>query len=431
MKRLIPALLGVLAASPLPAQTDPALLSHALRLHRAVPMVDGHNDLPWKLRTRGRDGFDRLDVGRVVFAWDSMNIAVPQPALMTDIPRLRAGGVGAVFFSTWVPAAMMEGGAARMELEQIDIVQRMAERYPETFAVARSAADVWRAHREGKIAVLIGMEGGHVIENSLPLLRMYYQLGARYLTLTHFATLAWADAAGDDSTHLGLTPFGRAVVGEMNRLGMLVDLAHVSDSVMVQVLRISRAPVIFSHSSARALSGVPRNVPDEVLRLLPANGGVVMVNFYCPFIDSATAGYARQRSAAAAAARRDGADGAALAAVLRRWDAGHPTPPRPTIAQVADHIDHIRRVAGIDHVGYGSDFDGMDCAPQGLEDVSDFPRLTAELLRRGYSDRDVEKVIGLNLLRALDEAEATGRRLRARERPATSTIYSLDSLPGR
>ena len=421
-----------LAAAPLEAQTDSALIRHALRLQRAVPMIDGHNDLPWKLRTRGSDSFDSSDLGRVVFSWDSMDIARPQPQLATDIPRLRAGGVGGVFWSTWVPVEMIPADAAKIELEQIDIVRRMPERYPRVFALARTADDILRIHRQGKIAILIGMEGGHVIENSLPLLRMYYDLGARYMTLTHFATLAWADAAGDDSTHRGLTPFGRAVVGEMNRLGMLVDLAHVSDSVMAQALRISRAPVIFSHSSARALDpGVPRDVPDEILRMVPANGGVVMVNFYCPFVDSVTAAYERERGQVAAAARKSGADSLGVAAALRQWDQAHPVPPRPTVAEVADHIDHIRRVAGIDHVGYGSDFDGMDCAPQGLEDVSDFPKLTAELIRRGYSDRDVEKVIGLNVIRVLRQAEAVARRLQREEPPATATIYSLDSLPNR
>jgi len=421
-----------LAAAPLEAQTDSALIRHALRLQRAVPMIDGHNDLPWKLRTRGSDSFERSDLGRVVFSWDSMDIARPQPQLATDIPRLRAGGVGGVFWSTWVPVEMIPADAAKIELEQIDIVRRMPERYPRVFALARTADDILRIHRQGKIAILIGMEGGHVIENSLPLLRMYYDLGARYMTLTHFATLAWADAAGDDSTHRGLTPFGRAVVGEMNRLGMLVDLAHVSDSVMAQALRISRAPIIFSHSSARALDpGVPRDVPDEILRMVPANGGVVMVNFYCPFVDSVTAAYERERGQVAAAARKSGADSLGVAAALRQWDQAHPVPPRPTIAEVADHIDHIRRVAGIDHVGYGSDFEGMDCAPQGLEDVSDFPKLTAELIRRGYSDRDVEKVIGLNVIRALRQAEAVARRLQREEPPATATIYTLDSLPNR
>ena len=428
---LLLALLTV-AAAPVAAQTDSALLRHALRLHRAVPMIDGHNDLPWKLRTRGSDSFDSTDIGRVVFSWDSMDISRPQPQLATDIPRLRAGRVGGVFWSTWVPTEMIRADAARIELEQIDIVRRMPERYPGVFALARTADDILRIHRQGKIAILIGMEGGHVIENSLPLLRMYYDLGARYMTLTHFATLAWADAAGDDSTHRGLTPFGRAVVREMNRLGMLVDLAHVSDSVMAQVLRTSAAPVIFSHSSARALADVPRDVPDDILRLLPRNGGVVMVNFYCPFVDSAAVRYAREQRAVFVQARQQYAnDSAAIRTAVAQWSAAHPAPPRPTIAMVADHIDHIRRVAGIDHVGYGSDFDGMDCAPKGLEDVSGFPALTAELIRRGYSDRDVEKVIGLNVIRVLRQAERAARRLQREERPGTATIFTLDSLPGR
>jgi len=327
------------AATPLAAQTDAALLRHALRLHRAVPMIDGHNDLPWKLRTLGTGAEDSMAIRRPNFSWDSLDISKSQPKLMTDIPRLRAGGVGAVFLSTWIPAELMAGGAARTELEQIDIVRRLPERYPSVFALARTADDVLRIHRQRKIALLIGVEGGYAIENSLPLLRMYYDLGARYMTLTHFATLPWADAAGDDSTHHGLTPFGFAVVREMNRLGMLVDLAHVSDSVMAQVLRVSAAPVIFSHSSARALSDVPRDVPDWILRMLPRNGGVVMVNFYCPFVDSATARYeAERRAVALQAGRQTGADSAVVAAAVARWTAEHPAPPRPGIGEVADHI---------------------------------------------------------------------------------------------
>jgi membrane dipeptidase len=425
-------LLLTCGAAPLAAQTDAALLRHALRLHRAVPMIDGHNDLPWKLRTLGTGAEDSMAIRRPNFSWDSLDISKSQPTLMTDIPRLRAGGVGAVFLSTWIPAELMAGGAARTELEQIDIVRRLPERYPSVFTLARTADDVMRAHRRGRIALLIGVEGGHAIENSLPLLRMYYDLGARYMTLTHFATLPWADAAGDDSTHHGLTPFGFAVVREMNRLGMLVDLAHVSDSVMAQVLRVGAAPVIFSHSSARALSDVPRDVPDWILRMLPKNGGVVMVNFYCPFVDSATARYeAERRAVARQAGRQYGADTAAVGAAVARWVAEHPVPPRPGIGEVADHIEHIRRVAGVDHVGYGSDFDGIDCAPQGLEDVSRFPALTAELLRRGWKDADVEKVIGLNLLRVMRQAERVAQRLQRERRPATGTMAQLDSLRGR
>ncbi len=432
MRTILAILLLPLAAAPLAAQTDSALIRHALRLHRAVPMIDGHNDLPWKLRTLGSDSFDSTTISRPNFSWDSLDVSRPQPKLDTDIPRLRTGGVGAVFLSTWVPAQLMANGAARTELEQIDIVRRLPERYPATFALAWTAADVLRIHRQRKIALLIGMEGGHVLENSLPLIRMYYDLGARYLTLTHFTTIAWADAAGDDSTHHGLTPFGREVVGEMNRVGMLVDISHVSDSVMAQVLRLSEAPVIFSHSSARALADVPRDVPDDILRMLPKNGGVVMVNFYCPFVDSAAVRYTREQRAVFQQARQQyGSDSAAIRAAVAQWSAAHPAPPRPSIAVVADHIEHIRRVAGVDHIGYGSDFDGMDCAPQGLEDVSKFPALTAELLRRGWRDRDVEKVIGLNLLRAMRQAESVARRLQRARTPATATLFSLDSLGGK
>lgn len=426
MRLLSLLLLLSVEAAPAAAQSGAALLRHALRLHRAVPMIDGHNDLPWKLRTLGSGAEDSTAIRRPNFSWDSLDISKPQPTLMTDIPRLKAGGVGAVFLSTWVPAWLMTGGAARTELEQIDIVRRLPERYPRDLALARTADDVLRIHRQGKVAILIGVEGGHAIENSLPLLRMYYDLGARYMTLTHFATLPWADAAGDDSTHHGLTPFGREVVREMNRLGMLVDLSHVSDSVMAQVLRMSAAPVIFSHSSARALTDVPRDVPDWVLLMLPKNGGVVMVNFYCDFVDSAKVRWNRARAAAAQSARAAG-DSAAVRAAVQAWTAANPPPPRPTVRAVADHIEHIRDVAGVDHVGYGSDFDGIDCAPQGLETVADFPNLTAELLRRGWRETDVKKVIGLNVLRAMRGAEATARRLQ-RERPAsTATLAQLDS----
>ena len=419
-----PALAALLLAVPLAAQApDSALVRRALRLHRAVPMVDGHNDLSWRIRARGSDDYT-LDAARnPMLSLDSFDLSRVQPGLMTDIPRLRAGGVGAQFLSTWVPNEVVHNGSARIELEQIDIVRRLAERYPRDVVLARTAAEVVRAHHEGKIALLIGIEGGHAIENSLPVLRAFYNAGARYMTLTHNTTLAWADAAMDTAAHNGLTPFGIEVVHEMNRLGMLVDLAHVSDSVMAQAIRASAAPVIFSHSSARAVADHVRNVPDEVLRMVPANGGVVMVNFYCDFVSPARAqrASARRRYQLQLRGRPDSA------AALATWETAHPEGPRPTIADVADHIDHIRQVAGIDHVGYGSDFDGIDCAPEGLEDVSDFPRLTAELLRRGYSDQEVEKVIGLNVLRVLRDAERVAHRLRQQRGPSTATLFSLDS----
>jgi len=418
MRTLLALVLGAAVAAPLHAQTDSALIRRALRLHRAVPMVDGHNDLAENVADRYGN------------SWDSANIALPVPGLMTDIPRLRAGGVGAQFWSIWVsPAAGARRGALRLSLEQIDLLQRMIARWPGTFELARTAADIARIHRQHRIASLLGVEGGHSMENSLGVLREFYELGVRYMTLTWMNGLAWADAAGGDTVRVnGLSPFGREVVREMNRLGMLVDLAHVTDSVMVQAMRVSEAPVIFSHSSARALANVPRDVPDDILRMVRANGGIVMVNFYCGFVDSAWARYESERQARQRDLRAQfGADTVGLRAAARAWLAGNPPPPPPGIGVVADHIDHIRDVAGIDHVGYGSDFDGIDCAPQGLSDVSMFPRLTAELLRRGYSDRDVEKVIGLNFLRVMREAERVSARLRRERGPSLATLAGMDS----
>ena len=404
------------AAQPLVAQ-QPATdryLARARRLHHEVPMIDGHNDFAWEMRAQAH------------LSWEGRDMKAGMPTFQTDIPRLRQGGVGGQFWSIFIYDTMIHSGAARLTLEQIDVIKRMEQRYPDVFLPARTAADVERAHREGKIASLMGIEGGHSIENSLGTLRMFYDLGVRYLTLTWNNDLAWADAHGGAHAHNGLTPFGREVVREMNRLGMLVDVSHVSDAVMSQVLHLSEAPVIFSHTSARALADHTRDAPDSILRLLPQNGGVVMVNFYCDFVDSAKVRWNRARAAAAQSARAAG-DSAAVRAAVQAWTAANPPPPRPTVRAVADHIEHIRDVAGVDHVGYGSDFDGIDCAPQGLETVADFPNLTAELLRRGWRETDVKKVIGLNVLRAMRGAEATARRLQ-RERPAsTATLAQLDS----
>ncbi len=404
-------------AAPLHAQSDAALLRRALRLHRAVPMVDGHNDLAESV------------VGRYRSSWDSANIALPDTELMTDIPRLRAGGVGAQFWSIWVsPGAGARRGSLRLTLEQIDLLDQMVARWPRTFALARSAADITRIHRQHRIAALLGVEGGHSMENSLGVLRELYALGVRYMTLTWNNGQAWADANSDTVRANGLSPFGREVVREMNRLGMLVDLAHVSDSTMVQAMRVSAAPVIFSHSSARALTNVPRNVPDDILQMVRANGGIVMVNFNCGFVDSVRARYDDLQAARVRELRAQfGTDTAGLRAAVSAWNAANPPPPPPGLGAVADHIDHIRAVAGIDHVGYGSDFDGIDCAPQGLTDVSMFPRLTAELLRRGYSDRDVEKVIGLNFLRVFRQAERVAARARRERGPSPATLVGLDS----
>ncbi|MEY4634737.1 MAG: hypothetical protein RJA55_535 [Acidobacteriota bacterium] len=368
-------------------------LTRARALHQQVPLIDGHNDYPWALRG--------LDPAR---DFSKADLAKPVPALHTDIARLRQGGVGGQFWSVYTPSTMTGQEAVRVTLEQIDIVHRMTKRWPETFAMAYTAADIERSFKAGRIGSLIGMEGGHAIDDSLPALRMFYALGARYMTLTHNGNLRWADAAADQPVVGGLSKFGEEVVREMNRLGMLVDLSHVSAEAMADALRVSEAPVIFSHSSAKAICNVPRNVPDDVLQLTARNGGVVMVTFVPGFISQAVADFDAKPEAE------------------RKGQA----PPKATLAQVADHIDHIRKVAGIDHVGIGGDFDGISSVISGLEDVSTYPALTAELLRRGYSDDEVKKILGLNVLRVMKQAEAVAAKLQKTRQPSTATIEQLD-----
>ncbi len=380
-----------LASSP---SSDAALLERARALHRSVPLIDGHNDYPWALREKSPERDMAV-----------LDMRTPQPSIMTDIPRLRRGGVGGQFWSVYVPASLQGDTAIRATLEQIDVVHRMMARYADTFELVRTADEVERAFKAGKIASLIGMEGGHSIDGSLAVLRMMRRLGASYMTLTHSANVPWADSATAAPEHDGLTPFGEEVVREMNRLGMLVDLSHVSPDTMADAIRVSRAPVIFSHSSARAVADHPRNVPDGILRLLPANGGVVMVTFVPDFI--APAGGERYRKAQAEQKRLQAQfpnDAAAVQKGIREWRARNPS-PKATLSMVADHIDHIRKVAGVDHIGLGGDFDGIDTVVEGLEDVSKYPYLTAELLRRGYSDDDIRKIIGLNVLRVMRAAE--------------------------
>jgi membrane dipeptidase len=366
--------------------------ARALAILKTVPLIDGHNDIPDAIRERG--------------GLDSVDFSVLQPRLMTDIPKLRAGAVGAQFWAAYVPVTTIhEGGSehpAVYALEQIELVHRLCARYPGTFAAARTAADIERNFKAGKISCLIGIEGGHAIENSLGALRAFYDLGVRYMTLTHWETIDWADAATDSAKHDGLTAFGEQVVLEMNRLGMLVDLSHVSDATMMDALRVSRAPVFFSHSSARALANHVRNVPDSILRLTGQKGGVVMVNFNPGFVSEAVRVYGDSVQAWVRALRAAGADSATRADSVKVWVARG---PKATLKQAADHIEHIRDVAGVDHVGLGSDFDGITDVPVGLEDVSKFPDLLAELLRRGWSELDVRKVAGLNALRVMREVE--------------------------
>jgi membrane dipeptidase len=346
----------------------------------------------------------------------------------TDIPRLREGGVGAQFWSIYVPGdrEWAEAGYARTQLEQFDIAKRLIARYPDVLELALSADDVERIAKSGHIASLLGMEGGHVLENSLGALRTYYDLGARYLTLTHNVTTDWADSCNDTAKHGGLTAFGEEVVREMNRLGMLVDLSHTSPETMADTLRVSEAPVVFTHSNTRALADVPRNVPDAILKQLPGNGGVVMVTFVAPFVSKEVADVVRPAREEARRrtqgikdrAERDRIEGEILSALH--------VPPT-TIAQVADHIEHVRKIAGVDHIGIGGDFDGNKLWPVGLEDVSKYPNLFAELIRRGWSDADLKKLAGENVLRALRKAEEVSKRLRATRKPSTATIEELDA----
>jgi membrane dipeptidase len=411
-------LLAGAGAAPSPPPDD-AALAHARRLLRQTILIDGHNDLPWEIRTSKA-------AARDVEAYD-LRQRTPGD---TDLARLRAGGVGGQFWSVYVPGEDKAAGYARVQLEQIDIARRMVGRYPDALALATGADGVERAFARGRIASLLGMEGGHALENSLGALRAYHDLGVRYLTLTHNVTLDWADAANDAARHGGLTRFGEEVVREMNRLGMLVDLSHTSPDTMDDALRVAEAPVIFSHSSARALCDVPRNVPDAVLRRLPANGGVVMVTFVAAFVSQefATA-YApiRRKYQERTAGVTDPAERGRIEEELDRAFAR----PVVTIGQLADHFDHIRRVAGIDHIGIGADYDGNTDWPAGLEDVSRYPYLFAELVRRGWSDGELKKVAGGNVLRALRAAEATARRLQATRRPSTATIETLDGAATR
>jgi membrane dipeptidase len=375
-----------------------SMLDRAYALHKSVALIDGHNDFPWALREKSP--------GRDLMVLD---IAKPQPSIMTDIARLRAGGVGGQFWSVYVPSSMQGKDAVRATLEQIDIVHRMAAKYPETLTLARTADDVERAFKAGRIASLIGMEGGHSIDSSLATLRMMHALGAGYMTLTHSTNVPWADSATDTPMHGGLSAFGEEVVREMNRLGMLVDLSHVSPDTMADAIRVSKAPVIFSHSSARAIADVPRNVPDDILKQVAASGGIVMVTFVPGFI-APDAG--RQYPQLAALAKQYAGDLDALRKARAEFRKTNPE-PKATLAMVADHIDHIRKVAGIDHIGLGGDFDGIDSVIEGLEDVSKYPNLTAELLRRGYGDEDIRKILGKNILRVMRKAEGVAKSLAA------------------
>lgn len=408
---LLSTVAAVLAAGPVLAQ-DAEGEARARRILERTPLIDGHNDLPWALRQSYRSDPYGVDLTTDLDA---------ATALHTDIPRLRAGGVGGQFWSVYVPASLTPSDAAVATWEQIDVVRRMVAAHPEAFELATTADDVVRSHRRGRIASLMGIEGGYSIDDSLGLLREFHEAGVRYMTLTHSKTTTWADSATDAPKWGGLSPFGEQVVKEMNRLGMMVDLSHVSEETMLDAMRVSEAPVIFSHSSARAVTGHARNVPDSVLRQMPEDGGVVMVTFVPGFINEAVRAWNAARAAEEARLKSlNPGDPQAVTRGLAAWTDGHAV-PRAGIADVVAHIQHVRDVAGIDHVGLGGDFDGVDALPDGVEGVDAYPRILAALMANGWTDADIRKLAGENTLRVMRAVEAVAAS-KAAERPNLAAL---------
>ena len=388
-----------------------------LEILKEVPLIDGHNDVPWQYRGRADYKFSEIDF------MDTTELERP---MHTDIPRLKEGGVGAQFWSVFVPYGLRGSEAVQATMEQIDFVHKMTEYYPDEFELALTADDIERIHANGKIASLIGMEGGHSIHNSLGALRQFYKLGARYMTITHSGTLDWADSATDIPLNGGLTEFGNEVIREMNRLGMLVDLSHVSPQTMQDAIAISEAPVIFSHSSARALNGHPRNVPDDVLDLVKENNGIVMVTFVPSFISENLRTHLADMQAELARLKSlYNGQPERVEKEMEVWGEANPA-PSATLDEVADHIDHIKKRIGVDHVGIGGDYDGIRSLPAGLEDVSTYPDLLAELMRRGYSETDIKKIAGLNALRVMREAEDAAMKLQEERLSSEAVIVDFE-----
>lgn len=393
--------LSFLFTGGITAQNQDNALERARELLKSNILIDGHNDLMWAIR----------EASQGIASYDLYKKTSGQ----TDIPRLKQGQVGGQFWSVWIPTTL-ENGFARVQLEQIELARRVIEKYSDTFSLALSADEIEQAFKTGHIASLIGLEGGHAIENSLGALRAYYRLGARYMTLTHNLTLDWADAALDSLKHNGLTPFGEEVVHEMNRLGMLVDLSHTSTETMSDVLDISEAPVIFSHASVRALTNHVRNVPDSILTRLADNDGIIMITFVPEFVSQEVLDW-----------KEDSREKKKLlsAEAFKEYINKNPR-PRATLQQVADHIEYARKICGIDYVGIGSDYDGSDDMPAGLEDVSCYPALFAELIRRGWSDEDLQKLAGQNMLRVFRKAEDVAKDIRTRRNASSRTIQDMD-----
>ena len=433
MRRVLLAGLALTLSTAAQAQTaDPNIAARVEKVLKATPLIDGHNDVPWAIRQRVGVHPDKIDLST-----DTRHLKERDgPGMMTDIPRLKAGRVGGQFWSVYIPSSFDGPIAVQMTLEQIDIVKSLTARYPDVFEMAYSADDIVRIHKAGKVASLVGIEGGHQIGDSLPVLRQLYAAGARYMTLTHSLNTRWADSATANPQHGGLTPSGVQVVREMNRLGMLVDLSHVSEDTMKDAIAASQAPVIFSHSGADGVADHARNVSDEVLTLVKQNRGVVMVNFLPNYVSRARMEWAADRSAEQARYNAPPFGGLYIGqpekakAALEAWDKAHPKPP-VTLAMVTDHVEYIARVCGVDCVGIGSDFDGIGDTPGGLDGVDKFPALLAELARRGWRDADLAKLAGGNVLRAMREAEAVAKRLQATTPPSYATLAETSPPPAR
>ncbi len=376
---------------------DFSISERAKQIHRASYVWDGHNDLPWALRERNDLRIEKTDLNN-------------EPKLHTDIPRLRAGNVGAQFWSVFVPSKTRHSGTAfQTTIEQIDCVYALVKKYPDVFEIALNSNDVERIRSSGKIASLMGVEGGHSIENSIGKLKELFARGARYMTLTHGDTLDWADAATDDSKSDGLSPFGEEIVREMNRMGMLVDLSHVSPATMSDALDVTTAPIIFSHSSAMSIANHPRNVPDDILRRVQSNGGIVMINFFSGFVVPESAKNMKDMFGVRREFEKEfGSDSDLAKNAMLKWRSSHPIYPGDA-SIVVEHIDHVAKIAGVDHVGLGSDYDGIEVVPKGLEDVSTYPLLTELLLRKGYSENDIHKIMSGNMMRVLKACEGAAK----------------------
>lgn len=413
---ILAAAIGSLAAPSLAQPIAPAVQKRIDRILRKTPLIDGHNDIAEQLAENYKRNVEGLASGT--------DQRQPHP-LMTDMARLHQGRVGGQFWSVYISGTITGDAAIRETIQEIDVVRRMIDAYPKDLELARTADDVMRIHKAGKVASMIGVEGGRQIGGSLAALRQYYNLGARYMTLTHNQTTEWADSATDDPKYGGLSPFGVQVVHEMNRIGMLVDLSHVSADTMKDAIAASKAPVIFSHSSARGLVGHLRNVPDDVLQMLPANGGVVMVNFVPDFVSDAVWKWGAEKNAEEARLKVFHRNSTAeVEAGLKTWEAAHPRPP-VTVSAIADHIEHVAKVAGYDHVGLGGDFDGIPYTPEDLTGVEDYPVIFAELIRRGWSDENLAKLAGGNVLRALRQAESVAASMK--NEPAA--LSDVDTAP--